>query len=409
MYAMGGVDGIIVCGREFMNSLDESSMAEVKAAIAADPWLSSHYEVGEKYIRTGSHLPGRVDFKFIGLRHNLASVKSKARILLIWVDEAEPVTDYAWKIVLPTLREEGDGWHAELWVTWNPEEEHSSTDVRFWQKIKGRERIKVVDLNWRDNPWFPDKLNRQRLDDQRDFPEDYDWIWEGDYRTHYAGAYFAEHLTQAKAERRIGIIDREPLMGIRTYHDLAGASDRADAYVIWVCQFVDKEIRVLDHYETEGQSPQFHITWMRNWCMDRGITRCHIGLPHDSEHIQIDQSWSNIWRKASDEDLKFDVRGFESGGKGAAMDRIRASQMHFHRVRFNEETTKAGRRALAAYHEKRDEDRNIGLGPNHNWASHSADAFGGMCIDYAERKGEMPKPRDRYRKKKKVKSSAWAR
>ena len=46
MWAAAGVEGIILCGREFMNSLDDSSLAEVKAAIASEPVLASAYDVG---------------------------------------------------------------------------------------------------------------------------------------------------------------------------------------------------------------------------------------------------------------------------------------------------------------------------------------------------------------------------
>ena len=35
---------------------------------------------------------------------------------------------------------------------------------------------------------------------------------------------------------------------------------------------------------------------------------------------------------------------------------------------------------------KRDEDRNIGLGPEHDWASHGADAAGLMAVAYEEPK-----------------------
>jgi phage terminase large subunit len=82
-FAEANEPGVIVCGREFMNSLDESSMAEVKAAISSDSWLREKYEVGEKYIRTRDR---RIEYAFIGLRHNLDSIKSKARIRLLWVD-----------------------------------------------------------------------------------------------------------------------------------------------------------------------------------------------------------------------------------------------------------------------------------------------------------------------------------
>ena len=46
----------------------------------------------------------------------------------------------------------------------------------------------------------------------------------------------------------------------------------------------------------------------------------------------------------------------------------------------NEDKTEAGREALGYYHEKKDDDRNVGLGPEHDWSSHCADAFGLMAI-----------------------------
>lgn len=52
MYAQAGVSGQILCGREYMNSLEDSSMEEIKQAIASVPWLEAYFEVGEKYIRT---------------------------------------------------------------------------------------------------------------------------------------------------------------------------------------------------------------------------------------------------------------------------------------------------------------------------------------------------------------------
>jgi phage terminase large subunit len=78
-----------------MNSLADSSFAEVKAAILEEPWLAANYDVGKEYIRTAD---GRIEFAFIGLRHNIESVKSKARIHLLWVDEAEQVSELAWSV-----------------------------------------------------------------------------------------------------------------------------------------------------------------------------------------------------------------------------------------------------------------------------------------------------------------------
>lgn len=177
-YRLGraGISGIMLCAREHLVNLDESSMEEVKAAIRSEPWLDDYYEIGEKYIRSRD---GRIKYAFTGLRHNLGGVKSKARILRCWVDEAEPVAETAWQTLLPTLRDEGDGWQTELWVTYNPEMENSPTNQRF--RLSPPSGWAGTELNWSDNPWFPKALNEQRLDDMKHRPETYEHIWEGSY------------------------------------------------------------------------------------------------------------------------------------------------------------------------------------------------------------------------------------
>lgn len=170
--AEAGETGIILCGREFMNSLDESSMAEVKNAITEEPWLAPYFDIGERYIRTANR---RIEFKFAGLRHNIDSIKSKARVLILWVDEAEPVSQTAWDKIMPTVREEG----SEIWVTWNPEREGSPTDDLF-RKNPPPDSV-IVEVNWEDNPWFPSVLHEQMEWDRARDPAKYAHIWGGGY------------------------------------------------------------------------------------------------------------------------------------------------------------------------------------------------------------------------------------
>ncbi|CAG9411323.1 hypothetical protein NVI2019_PEGOAJLN_00705 [Providencia alcalifaciens] len=173
MAAMNGQSGVILCAREYMNSLEESSMEEVKQAIRSVPWLNDFYELGEKYIRTKCR---SVNYVFAGLRHNLDSIKSKARILIAWVDEAESVSEIAWTKLAPTVREEG----SEIWVTWNPERDGSATDKRF--RKNPPDNAIVVEMNYGDNPWFPSVLEDERLNDQARLDSaTYAWIWEGAY------------------------------------------------------------------------------------------------------------------------------------------------------------------------------------------------------------------------------------
>lgn len=173
MAAMNGQSGVILCAREYMNSLEESSMEEVKQAIRSVPWLNDFYELGEKYIRTKCR---SVNYVFAGLRHNLDSIKSKARILIAWVDEAESVSEIAWTKLTPTVREAG----SEIWVTWNPERDGSATDKRF--RKNPPDNAVVVEMNYGDNPWFPSVLEEERLSDQERLDSaTYAWIWEGAY------------------------------------------------------------------------------------------------------------------------------------------------------------------------------------------------------------------------------------
>ena len=74
------------------------------------------------------------------------------------------------------------------------------------------------------------------------------------------------------------------------------------------------------------------------------------------------------------------------------MQRVEAARRLFPSIWFNASTTEPGRDALGWYHEKRsDDERAIGLGPNHDWSSHGADAFGLMCVAYEEPKIARPK------------------
>lgn len=181
--AEAGIEGVILCAREFMNSLDESSMEEIKTAIRSVPWLNSYFEIGERFIRTKNR---RVKYVFSGLRHNLDSIKSKARILLCWIDEAETVSEMAYVKLLPTVREE----NSEVWLTWNPEKQGSPTDLRF--RLNPPADSIIVEMNYNDNPWFPSVLNQERLNDyERLDPAKYAHIWQGAYLVNSDAQVFA--------------------------------------------------------------------------------------------------------------------------------------------------------------------------------------------------------------------------
>jgi phage terminase large subunit len=134
---------------------------------------------------------------------------------------------------------------------------------------------------------------------------------------------------------------------------------------------------VLDYYEAQGQVLAHHVNWLRK----RGYENALIYLPHDG----INEN--NITGKRYEDHLReagFEVTTIPNQGRGAASMRIEAVRRLAPKYRFHEQNTEAGRIALGFYHEKRDETRNIGLGPEHDWSSHGADSFGLMACCYEE-------------------------
>jgi phage terminase large subunit len=381
MFAQADVSGIILCGREYQNTLDESSFAEVKHAIKSEDWLSAYYDIGEKYIRTKC---GRVHFSFQGLRHNIDSIKSKARILILWVDEADPVSEACWRKVIPTVREQD----TEIWVTWNPEIKGSATDVRF--RLDPPNNSKIVEMNWRDNPWFTGTLDLERLEDKEKRPHNYEHVWEGGYLEVKESAYYTDNIIKAKEENRWGIdIPEDPLLTIRLWCDIGGTGAKADNFVFWAGQFSGDWINYTNHYEVQGQPIGAHLNWLREnkYTPDRA----QIWLPHDgtTNDRVYDVSYESALKQAG-----YSVTIVPNQGKGASNQRIEVMRNNFNRMRFDNKC-EAGMASLAWYHEKIDSDRRIGLGPNHDWSSHSCDAIAIAPITYKPPKPQRIKPKPR--------------
>lgn len=176
-FAAMGKSGVMLCGRELMNSLEDSTLAEIKWAIESEPEiLKPWFDVGEKYVRTKG-LPGRVDFLFVGLRHNLDSLKSKAEVLATWIDEAESVSEAAYRKLMPTISR----FDGELLLSYNPESPESATHTRFVKNPT--ERTVICTVNWNDNPWHNARMERERLNDLENRPDTYHHIWEGEFLT----------------------------------------------------------------------------------------------------------------------------------------------------------------------------------------------------------------------------------
>ncbi len=357
-----------VCVREVQKSLKDSAKRLLEGKL-------SDFGLGEadgfKVFTDRISTPKDGVIIFQGMQdHTAESIKSLEGFRRAWVEEAQTLSATSLQLLRPTIRVDG----SELWFSWNPRRKIDPVDMMF-REGEPPTGAKVVQANWSDNPWFPSALEQERQDCLRDTPDQYDHIWEGGYITVAAGAYFARDLALAKTQGRIGNVSADPLMTIRAYWDIGGTGRNADACAIWIAQFIGREIRILDYYEAVGQPLATHVNWLR----EKGYAKAHCFLPHDGANgNQIyDVTYEGALRAAG-----FEVETIPNQGKGAANLRIEAARRLFQSIWFNDKATEAGRAALGWYHEKKDETRNIGLGPEHDWASHGADAFGLMCVAY---------------------------
>lgn len=170
----------ILCVRETQASIKESSHALLKKYIEK-LGLAHRYEVTATEIR---NLATGTLFAFIGLRdHNAESIKSFEDFDIAWVEEAQAVGGVGFKMLIDTIRKDGpdgDGF-SEVWVTFNPTR---ATDYCYdrWVANFDPEAI-VIEMNWRDNPWFTRANNIERLRDKKRDIATYNWIWEGKLRS----------------------------------------------------------------------------------------------------------------------------------------------------------------------------------------------------------------------------------
>ena len=362
----------LVCIREVQKSLKHSAKSLIEAKLA-------EYGLGErdgfKVYSDTIKTPGDGLIIFQGMQdHTADSIKSLEGFHRAWVEEAQSLSPLSMQLLRPTIRWESPrlGLKSEMHFSWNPRRKVDPVDRLL--RSDAPTGSQVVRANWSDNPWFPSVLEAERQDCLRTTPEQYDHIWEGGYATVNAGAYYAAAIQLAKSEGRIGRVAADPLMTKRAVWDIGGTGAKADACSIWIVQYVGRELRFLDYYEAQGQPLATHIEWLRS--NGHGSAMCvlpHDGATNDRVH---DVSYESSLRAAG-----FEVQVIANQGAGAAMKRVEAARRLFPSMWFDDKC-QPGIDAIGWYHERRDDERGIGLGPEHDWSSHGADAFGLAAVAY---------------------------
>lgn len=163
---------LILCTRQFQSSISDSVHRTLSNQITRMN-LTNWFDIQKSSIRS---LVTGTEFIFKGIYHHPEEIKSLEGVTICWVEEAQAMTEESWLILEPTIRAPG----SEIWVSFNPENADDATYVRM--VAKAPDDAKVIKINWDDNPWFPDVLEKQRVRMQRLDPDAYEWVWQGNLR-----------------------------------------------------------------------------------------------------------------------------------------------------------------------------------------------------------------------------------
>lgn len=220
----------LCCAREFQNSIEESVHPLIKSRIV-------ELEASCEFSATNITSPNGGEIFYRGLARNPMSIKSMFGVKRIWVEEAQTLSDATLDLLEPTIRE-GD---SELWFSLNrgsskdpfarrmlaPYESHIAK-YGFYED----DDVLIVEINWRDNPWFPEVLNKTRLRDKELLPRaKYDHIWEGQYADTVENAIIEPEWFDACIDAHIKL-GFKPLGQERIAYDPADSGDaKAFAYI----------------------------------------------------------------------------------------------------------------------------------------------------------------------------------
>lgn len=156
--------------------------------------LTDRFTVLENVIRcndTGA------EFVFFGLRSNVTQIKSLEGADIVWVEEAESVTEKSWDVLIPTVRKPG----SEIWISFNPDDELDDTYQRF--VVKPPKGALVVKVTWRDNPWFPVELKQEKDELEKANYKKYLWIWEGECNQSYTDSIIQPEWFEAAIDAHV--------------------------------------------------------------------------------------------------------------------------------------------------------------------------------------------------------------
>lgn len=379
-----------LCTRETQESMDESVHALLSSRIVA-LGLQSEYSVERARIlatrwsagaEAGDPLAGRYGFSFAGLRHNTTGIKSYEGYDGAWVEEAQGVTRSSWETLIPTIRKDG----SEIWVSFNPDLDTDETYRRF--VISPPRDAVVVQMSWRDNPFFPEVLRREMEDLRATDPDTCDWVYEGIPRSNILGAVYGDELKRVDLDGRITQIAYDPSQPVHTFWDVG-----LDTTAIWFAQGIALQIRLIDYYENKGKGIDHYagLLQRKGYVYGRHWLPWDVGVQAAPAGMGAGKSLESILRGYGMGDVRTSPRW------STTQVAINAARLFFPRCWFDGKNCEDGLRALRRYQwGPQPASGATTRQPLHDWASHGAAAFQYCAGNFADKRPEPEEIERRY-------------
>lgn len=349
----------VLCTREVQKSIQQSVHQLLKDQIA-ELGLTSFYEVLQTEIRgrNGSA------FYFSGLSDQTAdTLKSFEGVDICWCEEAQSISKASWNILTPTIRKP----NSEIWVTYNPQLESDETHRRFI--IEPPPDCISVEMNYNDNPYFPEVLENERLHAEKTMkPEDYAHIWGGQCKPAVEGAIYFDAMSQSIQLGRICNVPHDGNLKTHLIFDLG----MADSMTIILAQKVSSEIRIIHYIEGNQRTLADYSAELKDLRLDgQPMNWGVVWLPHDGFHKKHQ---TGIDDRQVMENLGWtvDPTGVPNTEVTTGIDRAREV---FPRIYFNKERTERLIECLKRYRWNINSKTGQANQPLHDEFSHGADAF----------------------------------
>ncbi len=342
----------VLCAREVQKSMRDSVHRLLKDTIER-LGLSVFFEVLDTEIRGAN---GSL-FVFTGLQaHTVDSIKSFEGVDVVWIEEAHSVSKRSWDVLIPTIRKEG----SEIWMTLNPDMDTDETYRRFIETPSPD--TWVCQVNWWDNPWFPDVLEQERQKAKRSqSAEDYGHIWEGKPRTVAEGAIYRHEIQSLYEEKRVTRVPYDPTLPAHTVWDLGWN----DAMTIGFVQRGTVDVRIIDYIEDSHRTLDWYVAQIEK----RPYRWGHDYLPHDgrTRNFQTGKSTEDLLREMGRKPIVLPQTSVEEG--------IKAARMLFPRCYFDQDRTGRLLECLKRYRRALHTQTNEPMAPLHDEFSHGSDMF----------------------------------